>query len=122
MSFCWKRENCNFKHNFIFIKIGSSHFIYCFFDLGPVRNPLTLSEEEWNTTFRTNVTGSWLVSKYVGLQMVANNQGGSIINISSTAGLTRGHLPGALAYASSKSALNTMTKVTKKPTPIKCPY
>ncbi|XP_023743583.1 uncharacterized protein LOC111891748 [Lactuca sativa] len=78
---------------------------------GPVRNPLTLSEEEWNTTFRTNVTGSWLVSKYVGLQMVANNQGGSIINISSTAGLTRGHLPGALAYASSKSALNTMTKV-----------
>ncbi|CAI9287620.1 unnamed protein product [Lactuca saligna] len=78
---------------------------------GPVRNPLNLSEEDWDTTFRTNLTGSWLVSKYVGLQMVANNQGGSIINISSTAGLTRGHLPGALAYASSKSALNTMTKV-----------
>ncbi|KAJ9544059.1 hypothetical protein OSB04_023766 [Centaurea solstitialis] len=77
----------------------------------PVRNPLNLSEEDWDRTFRTNVTGSWLVSKYVGLQMVASNQGGSIINISSTAGLNRGHLPGALAYASSKSALNTMTKV-----------
>ncbi|KAI3788381.1 hypothetical protein L2E82_01145 [Cichorium intybus] len=78
---------------------------------GPVRNPLNLSEEDWDRTFTTNLKGSWLVSKYVSLQMVAFNQAGSIINISSTAGLTRGHLPGALAYASSKSALNTMTKV-----------
>ncbi|KVI03430.1 uncharacterized protein LOC112512762 [Cynara cardunculus var. scolymus] len=78
---------------------------------GPVRYTLNLSEEDWERTFRTNVTGSWLVTKYVGLQMLAFNQGGSIINISSTAGLNRGHLPGALAYASSKSALNTMTKV-----------
>uniref|UniRef100_UPI001CB99C89 3-oxoacyl-[acyl-carrier-protein] reductase FabG-like n=1 Tax=Erigeron canadensis TaxID=72917 RepID=UPI001CB99C89 len=78
---------------------------------GPVRNPLNLSEEDWDRTFRTNVTGSWLVSKYVGQKMVASNHGGSIINISSTAGLNRGHLPGALAYATSKAALNTMTKV-----------
>lgn len=78
---------------------------------GPVKNPLNLSEEDWDRTFNTNLRGSWLVSKYVGLHMVASNQGGSIINISSTAGLNRGHLPGALAYATSKSALNTMTKV-----------
>ncbi|XP_076899268.1 uncharacterized protein LOC143553093 [Bidens hawaiensis] len=78
---------------------------------GPVQNPLSLSEEDWDKTFGTNLNGSWLVSKYVGLKMVASKQGGSIINISSTAGLNRGHLPGALAYASSKSALNTMTKV-----------
>ncbi|KAI3682327.1 hypothetical protein L1987_82234 [Smallanthus sonchifolius] len=78
---------------------------------GPVQNTLKLSEVDWDKTFRTNVKGSWLVSKYVSLKMLAYNQGGSIINISSTAGLNRGHLPGALAYASSKSALNTMTKV-----------
>ncbi|PWA74068.1 hypothetical protein CTI12_AA248460 [Artemisia annua] len=78
---------------------------------GPVKNPLNLSEEDWDRAFNTNLRGSWLVSKYVGLHMVASNQGGSIINISSTAGLNRGHLPGALAYATSKSALNTMTKV-----------
>lgn len=76
-----------------------------------MKNPLNLSEEDWDKTFATNVKGSWLVSKYVGLQMLACNQGGSIINISSTAGLNRGHLPGALAYATSKSALNIMTKV-----------
>ncbi|XP_071686494.1 uncharacterized protein [Rutidosis leptorrhynchoides] len=78
---------------------------------GPVKTPLNLSEKDWDKTFGTNVKGSWMVSKYVSLQMIACNQGGSIINISSTAGLNRGHLPGALAYATSKSALNTMTKV-----------
>ncbi|KAJ0808979.1 putative short-chain dehydrogenase/reductase SDR, NAD(P)-binding domain superfamily [Helianthus annuus] len=59
----------------------------------------------------TNVKGSWLVSKYVCLQMRAFNQTGSIINISSIAGLQRTYSPGSLAYASSKSALDTMTKL-----------
>lgn len=39
------------------------------------------------------------------------NHGGSLINISSIAGLNRGQLPGGLAYASAKTALNVMTKV-----------
>ncbi|KAL9998414.1 putative short-chain dehydrogenase/reductase SDR, NAD(P)-binding domain superfamily [Helianthus debilis subsp. tardiflorus] len=59
----------------------------------------------------TNVKGSWLVSKYVCFQMRAFNQTGSIINISSIAGLQRTYSPGSLAYASSKSALDTMTKL-----------
>ncbi|KAE8678207.1 reductase FabG-like isoform 2 [Hibiscus syriacus] len=78
---------------------------------GQVKNSLELSEEEWNRTIRTNLTGSWLVSKYVATHMRDANHGGSIINISSIAGLNRGHLPGGLAYASSKAALNTMTKM-----------
>ncbi|KAE8721168.1 reductase [Hibiscus syriacus] len=77
---------------------------------GQVKDPLELSEEEWNQNIRTNLTGSWLVSKYVARHMRDANQGGSIINISSIAGLNRGQLPGGLAYASSKAALNTMTK------------
>ncbi|KAE8678206.1 Detected protein of confused Function [Hibiscus syriacus] len=77
---------------------------------GQVKDPLELSEEEWNQNIRTNLTGSWLVSKYVAMHMRDANQGGSIINISSIAGLNRGQLPGGLAYASSKAALNTMTK------------
>ncbi|KVI03401.1 uncharacterized protein LOC112513366 [Cynara cardunculus var. scolymus] len=77
---------------------------------GPIRGSLDLSEEDWDRTFSTNIRGSWLVSKYVCLQMLALNQGGSIINISSTAGVGR-VFPPAVAYASSKSALDTMTKV-----------
>uniref|UniRef100_UPI001CB9604A 3-oxoacyl-[acyl-carrier-protein] reductase FabG-like n=1 Tax=Erigeron canadensis TaxID=72917 RepID=UPI001CB9604A len=78
---------------------------------GPVQSALDLSEEDWDRTFRTNVTGSWLVSKYVGQKMTSNIQGGSIINISSIAGLNRVHPLGAAGYASSKSALDTLTKV-----------
>ncbi|KAJ0808974.1 putative 3-oxoacyl-[acyl-carrier-protein] reductase [Helianthus annuus] len=79
--------------------------------IGAVQNSLDWSEEDWDKTFRTNLKGAWLVSKYVGLQMRAFNQAGSIINISSITGHQRTYSHGSLAYASSKSALNTMTKV-----------
>ncbi|XAR48294.1 3-oxoacyl-[acyl-carrier-protein] reductase [Bertholletia excelsa] len=78
---------------------------------GTVSSPLELSEEEWDSNIKTNLTGVWLVSKYVGLEMRAAKKGGSIINISSIAGLQRGHLPGSAAYTSSKAAVNALTKV-----------
>ncbi|XP_077209853.1 uncharacterized protein LOC143845414 [Tasmannia lanceolata] len=78
---------------------------------GNVKSPLDLSEEEWNNVLRTNLTGSWLVSKHVCKRMRDAHLRGSIINISSIAGLNRGQLPGGLAYASSKAAVNTMTRV-----------
>lgn len=76
-----------------------------------MHSPLDLSEEEWDNIYRTNLKGAWLVSKYVCIRMRDANQGGSVINISSIAGLNRGQLPGGLAYASSKTALNTVMKV-----------
>ncbi|KAL3534701.1 hypothetical protein ACH5RR_003162 [Cinchona calisaya] len=78
---------------------------------GPLHSPLDLSEEEWNNIIKTNLTGTWLVSKYVCIRMRDAKQGGSVINISSIAGLNRGQLPGGLAYACAKVAINTMTKV-----------
>ena len=76
-----------------------------------MRSPLDLSEEEWNRVLRTNLTGAWLVSKFVCKRMRDAGRGGSVINISSIVGVDRGHLPGAAAYASSKAGLNTLTKV-----------
>ncbi|XP_058734998.1 uncharacterized protein LOC131606931 [Vicia villosa] len=78
---------------------------------GNVNSPLELSEEEWNKVFKTNITGTWLVSKYVCKLMRDSNTKGSIINISSIAGLERGQLPGAAAYACSKAGVNMLTKV-----------
>ncbi|KAA8517334.1 hypothetical protein F0562_017617 [Nyssa sinensis] len=78
---------------------------------GNVHSPLDLLEEEWNNVLKTNLTGSWLVSKYVCIRMRDANIGGSVINISSIAGLNRGQLPGGVAYSSSKAGVNTMTKV-----------
>ena len=78
---------------------------------GSVKSPLDLSEDEWNHVFKTNLTGSWLVSKYVCKRMCDARRKGSVINISSTSGLNRGNLSGAVAYASSKAGLNMLTKV-----------
>lgn len=78
---------------------------------GNVKSPLEMSEEEWNRVMKTNLTGCWLVAKYVCIRMRDAKLGGSVINISSTGGLNRGHLPGGVAYASSKAGLNAMTKV-----------
>lgn len=77
---------------------------------GTVKNPLDLSEEEWNRVVRTNLTGTWLVSKYVCTRMRDANLGGSVVNISSIAAVNRGMLPGAIAYASSKMGVNIVTK------------
>lgn len=78
---------------------------------GNVRSPLELSQDEWDNTFKTNLRGAWLVSKYVCIRMRDAKIEGCIINISSIGGINRGHLPGGLAYNASKEAVNTMTKV-----------
>nr|XP_018622076.1 3-oxoacyl-[acyl-carrier-protein] reductase FabG-like isoform X2 [Nicotiana tomentosiformis] len=75
-------------------------------------NNAGLREEEWNHTFKTNLRGAWLVSKYICRRMRdAKQGGGSVINISSTAGLNRVLIPGGVAYASSKMALDMFTKM-----------
>ncbi|XP_049398359.1 uncharacterized protein LOC125862347 [Solanum stenotomum] len=79
---------------------------------GNVHSSLELLEEEWDHTFNTNLKGAWLVSKYVCRRMRAAKQGGgSVINISSIAGLNRVIIAGTLAYASSKMALDMLTKM-----------
>ncbi|XP_012574985.1 uncharacterized protein [Cicer arietinum] len=78
---------------------------------GSVKSPLDFSQKEWDDVFKTNLTGCWLVSKYVCKRMCDAQRKGSVINISSTAGLNRGQLSGAVAYASSKAGVNMLTKV-----------
>ncbi|KZV27369.1 2,4-dienoyl-CoA reductase isoform 2 [Dorcoceras hygrometricum] len=81
---------------------------------GGIHTPLDLTEEEWNDIIKTNLTGTWLVSKFVCSLMRDAKFGGSVINISSIAGLDRGQLPGGLAYVCSKTAINSMTKLAKE--------
>lgn len=73
---------------------------------------MELTEEEWNNTYNTNLRGAWMVSKYVCKRMIdAKQGGGSVINITSMAGLNRIAVPGTTAYATSKMALDMVTKV-----------
>ncbi|KAG7584196.1 NAD(P)-binding domain superfamily [Arabidopsis suecica] len=78
---------------------------------GNVKLSLDLSEDEWDKVIKTNLTGTWLVSKYVCILMRDAKRGGSVISISSISGLHRGQVPGGVAYACSKGGVDTMTRV-----------
>lgn len=97
------------------IEVDMSWIVCLVWCVGTVKSPLELSEEEWNTVFKTNLTGCWLVSKSVCIRMRDAQIKGSIINIASIAGLNRGQLPGATAYATSKAGVNMLTKVMPNP-------
>lgn len=70
---------------------------------------LEMTVEQWDKTMSINVTGTFLGQKHVIPHMI-NNGGGSIVNISSIAGLTGGS--GAGAYTASKGAVRLLTKAT----------
>jgi gluconate 5-dehydrogenase len=68
--------------------------------------------EAWDKVVRTNVDGTYFVSRAVGLHMIARKQGGRIINIASVAGL-RGSDPSVmptLPYNTSKGAVVNFTR------------
>jgi len=72
---------------------------------GPIQS---YTKEIWEQTFSVNVTGMFLLSKYVTSQWMNNGYNGSIVNIASQAafrGSTSGHLP----YDSSKGAIVSFT-------------
>jgi gluconate 5-dehydrogenase len=68
--------------------------------------------EAWDKVVRTNVDGTYFVSRAVALQMIKRNSGGRIINIASVAGL-RGSDPRVmptLPYNTSKGAVVNFTR------------
>lgn len=68
--------------------------------------------EAWDKVVRTNVDGTYFVSRAVGLHMIGRGEGGRIINIASVAGL-RGSDPAVmptLAYNTSKGAIVNFTR------------
>lgn len=73
---------------------------------GPAGNAVDVDLESWDTALRVNLTSMVLMAKHVIPVMIATG-GGSIINISSIAGLLGG---GALLYGSSKGAILSMTR------------
>ncbi|KAK6942149.1 hypothetical protein RJ641_027526, partial [Dillenia turbinata] len=75
---------------------------------GNVNSPLDIRDEEWNSTIRTNLTGSWLVTKHVCRRMRDANIGGSVIHISSIAGVNRGQFVMALELGKYKIRVNAI--------------
>lgn len=66
-----------------------------------------IETENWERLLRVDLTGMFLASKY-GLRAIARSGGGSVVNISSAAGV-RGQL-GGHAYAAAKGAIQALTR------------
>jgi 3-oxoacyl-[acyl-carrier protein] reductase len=76
--------------------------------IGPDRAPVTeMDTDVFRRVIDVNLTGSFLMSKHFGARLVAQGQGGSIVNISSIAGKMMARTGGA--YGSSKAALQSLT-------------
>jgi len=76
---------------------------------GDDRVPTTeLPYEVWKKVLVTNLDGTFLLSREVAKQLVAQGEGGSIVNISSIASKTAG--PNTAAYAASKAGINALSR------------
>uniref|UniRef100_A0AAU3GV48 SDR family oxidoreductase n=1 Tax=Streptomyces sp. NBC_01401 TaxID=2903854 RepID=A0AAU3GV48_9ACTN len=67
-----------------------------------------VSEEDWDTVLRTNLTGVWLAMKHETAHMKENG-GGAIVNISSNLGAHR-RVPNSATYITSKAAVSALTR------------
>jgi 3-oxoacyl-[acyl-carrier protein] reductase len=71
-----------------------------------------LAVDVWDTVMRVNVRGTFLVSRAFARHLVAQGEGGSIINISSVGGKT---MPAnTAAYGASKAAIQSLTSSMAK--------
>jgi L-xylulose reductase len=77
---------------------------------GEIAAPVDTDIDVFDKVIRINARGALLVIKYAARSMIRLGKGGSIVNVSSQAGLVA--LPGHISYASSKAALDNITRVS----------
>lgn len=75
----------------------------------PVTSSLDMAVEEWDRVLSLNLRAPFLISRAFAKQRIARQQGGAIVNISSTASVLA--RPGIAHYGASKAALNQLTRV-----------
>ncbi len=68
-----------------------------------------MSPQRFAAVMEANVSGSWLMARAVGAQMVRQGRGGKVVLTSSARGLL-GHPAGYSAYCASKSAVDGITR------------
>ena len=77
---------------------------------GEIATPMDTDISVFDRVMSINARGSLLVTKYTSRSMIRLDRGGSIVNVSSQAGLVA--LTGHISYGSSKAALDNITRVS----------
>lgn len=76
--------------------------------ISPNGSLVDIKIEDWLATLNVILTGTFLCSRFVARQMIAQGKGGVIVNIASTSG-HRGRA-GAIAYATAKGGVLQLTR------------
>jgi len=77
---------------------------------GEIASPQETDIDIFDKVMSINARGGLLVSKYAARSLIRLGKGGSIVNVSSQAGLVA--LTGHVSYGSSKAALDNITRVS----------
>ncbi len=77
---------------------------------GEIASPMETDIAVFDKVISINTRGALLVTKYASREMIRLGDGGSIVNVSSQASLAALH--GHISYASSKAALDSITRVS----------
>jgi len=77
---------------------------------GEIATPMDTDMDVFDKVIDINARGTLLVTKYAAKSMIAAGNGGAIVNVSSQASLVG--LAGHVSYASSKGAVDAMTRVS----------
>ncbi|MDJ0631408.1 MAG: SDR family oxidoreductase [Rhodobacter sp.] len=77
---------------------------------GEIATPMETDTDVFDKVIDINARGTLLVTKYASKGMVEAGKGGAIVNVSSQASLVG--LAGHISYASSKGAVDAMTRVS----------
>lgn len=77
---------------------------------GEIASPQETDIDVFDKVISINARGSLLVTKYASREMIRQERGGSIVNVSSQASLVA--LSGHISYGSSKAALDNITRVS----------
>jgi len=89
-------------------RFGRVHVLVNNAGIAQIGSILDTSRELWDQTIAINLTGVFLGCQAVIRQLKLQNEGGSVINISSTAGISA--LPNVAAYTASKGGVRMLTK------------
>jgi NAD(P)-dependent dehydrogenase (short-subunit alcohol dehydrogenase family) len=76
-----------------------------------IRRPsVDLSAEDWNKVVDVNMTAVFLCARAAARRMIADGQGGAIVNVASIMGLSGGGLYPNISYQTTKGAVVNMTR------------
>lgn len=95
-------------------KEAFGHIDFLVNNAGVTRDTLILrmKEDDWDAVMDTNLKGAWNFSKAVLRFMLRQEEGGSILNVSSISGLVG--MPGQSNYSASKAGMFGLTKALAK--------